>query len=331
LHHFGRFLEEKSMRKCILAAAVSVAAGFGGLGAQWAAGAAFTSPLAPAILSVDINGGNQSDARATEGWNGSFSTPAFMTDTFGVTWSPWGGPTNTFGDGLNWPQNQSSQPPTVPNSTVGGFTAPNSFTKTFGSFTATVLAGGTASNYNATFPVTSRDRGIAGNYNGNTTAATGDTDMFRDFIFGQVTGSNVQSSNYLKITVGGLTPGTQYRVAGYSYDASAANSEAWTATAPTNGTIDWNDPVSGNFIAPADEQVLTWNGTPQAPVVFTLTADGNGNVSLYTWGGNGVTSNNSASNSYFNGLQVAAVPEPATIGMISLGALGMLSRRRRLA
>jgi hypothetical protein len=67
-----------------------------------------------------------------------------------------------------------------------------------------------------------------------------------------------------------------------------------------------------------------------APAVFNLTANGNGQVSIWGFGGNGVTGNQSASNTYITGFQIANfVPEPASIGLIGFIFAGVAARRRR--
>src|SRR5580692_5808657 len=69
----------------------------------------FTSPLTNAFLSVDLNGGPIASANATtEGSNGPSGSPTISPDPFGVTWSPWGGPASTNGDGTQLPSSQSS-------------------------------------------------------------------------------------------------------------------------------------------------------------------------------------------------------------------------------
>jgi hypothetical protein len=311
----------------------------------WASTGTFTGPLTNAFLSVDMDGGKPTDTAATEGWNGSTTSGVYYADQYGVVWSPWGGPMWSGGDGGQLPQNQSG---TLPNT--------SSITKTFtfngtpstqvtnvagttplpSPITITISAAGTSSCYQSGWPLSSRDRGAAAgsapNYNNGATAALGDVDMFRDFVFGYDSGSNVQSTNYLQVQFGGLSANTQYEIALYSYDTSSGNTTNWTATAPTmeNWMGWWDGTTDGTFTAPADEQTITWttSGPTTAPAVFTLTSDNSGNITVYGFGGNGISGNENAMNSYLNGIQIAPVPEPATIALLSLGGLVLLRRKR---
>jgi hypothetical protein len=271
------------------------------------------------ILSVDINGGPIASANATtEGSNGPSASPTLSADPFGVTWSPWGGPTSTNGDGTQLPSSQSS--PNV---------AATSISKAFGGITATVSEIGLASSYgtvNGSESLNSRDRG-------SPSGAAGDSDLFRDFVFAGSSGSNVQSTNLIQLTITGLTPSSAYKVATYSYDSSGGHTTNWTATAPTTnsgGTVGYDPDPADTFVAPSDEQSITWvAGTTPAEAVFTLTSSASGSVSLWAFGGTGVTGNNNADTTYLDGFQIASVPEPASLGLIGLSSLGLLSRRRK--
>lgn len=304
----------------------------------------FNGPLTTNLLaSVDLNGGLSSDAKPTQGYNGSTTTPLFGQDQYGVTWSPWGGGNSTFGDGTVWPQSsggpQAGTTSTAASAPAGLTNNVNYFSKTFGTVTVAVSAPGTITNYAVT-PIDSRDRQSSGpsyTYSAatNNTAAL-DGDMFRDLIFAGVN-NNVQGTNYLQVQFSGLTAGQQYQVVLYSYDNAAARTTNWTATAPTNGGYS----NASGFAAPADEQTITWTAnaaTPPAGAVFTLTANSNGTASVFGFGGSGTTGDSSASSTYLNGFQIAAVPAatPEPSGMLSLlggafalGGLALKARRRR--
>jgi hypothetical protein len=264
----------------------------------------FSSPLTDATLSVDLNGGTSSNASPTEGWNGSYSSPSFGADPFGVLWTPWGGRANTYGDDTVLPAG----------------TGVTSISKTFGAITVTISAAGTPGRYSSAM-LNSRDRGNP------TPNYTNDNDLFRDFLFVSGSGGNVQGTNFLQVQFSGLTPNAQVQVALYSYDYSGGHTMNWTATAPvSDGTnIGWWS--GGNqFSAPADMQQLTWTGSGArpAPAVFTLTANSSGVATIWGFGGTGT--GQSADTTYINAFQIV-VPEPATIALLGLSLVAL--RRKK--
>jgi hypothetical protein len=296
----------------------------GGASAALASTGNFTGPLTNnVILSVDLNGGPIASANATtEGSNGPSASPVISPDPYGVTWSPWGGPTDTSGDGTQLPSSQSS--PTV---------VATSINKTFGSVTATVSESGTGSQYgtvSGSQSINSRDRGTP-------SGPAGDSDLFRDFVFGGGSGSNIQGTNFLQLTLSGLTPSTSYVVAAYSYDSSGGHTTNWTSVAPTansgdNGIIGYWDGTNANanFTAPMGEQSITWTSATPAPAIFTLTSSPSGVLSIYGFGGDGITNDQSSDTTYLDGFQIATnVPEPASLTLVGIASLSLLARRRR--
>ena len=289
---------------------------------------AFTGPLTGAgILSVDMNGGPITSAQATtEGWNGS----AVVPDSFGVTWSPWGGPGAAFNSG-----NTGGDSTQLPSSQSGPNVSANSINKTFGAITATLSINvatnsGSYAQVGGAASMNSRDRGTP-------SGPANDGDLFRDLVFAGTSGSNVQGTNYLKLQFSGLTPGGIYKVATYSFDTTGAHTTNWTATAPAQqlALTGWFDGPSNNntFAAPADEQSISWTGgtATQAPAIFTLTADAGGTLAVYGFGGNGVSGNQSSDTSYVNGFQIAAVPEASSfvLGGAVCGLVGLTYIARR--
>jgi hypothetical protein len=317
----------------------------------------FSSPLTSnVLLSVDLNGGPLASATApTNGYNENQSSGAFSVDNFGVVWTPWGGNGYSGGDSVQLPSSQSSPnvaaltiqktfsangPPAAnfgpggtygPIQPYGGGTNQGNYSAISPAITVTVSGAGTASNYgtvNGSTSLNSRDRG-------SPTAAWGqnDSDMFRDLIFAGGSGSNVQGTNYLQVTFTGLSSSTAYQVALYSYDSTGNHTTNWTATAPTNapGSLGWwNGSNDGIFTAPADGQSITWtSGTTPAPAVFTVTSDATGALSVYGWGGDGITGDQSSDTSYLDGFQIATVPEPGTLLLLGLAAPALLWAARK--
>jgi hypothetical protein len=83
---------------------------------------------------------------------------------------------------------------------------------------------------------------------------------------------------------------------------------------------------------PSDEKTLGFaSGTPNA-AIFTLTANGPGDISVWGYGGDGLVDQNSEC-SYLNGFQLAtaAVPEPASIELLAAATIGLMVRHRRIA
>ncbi|MGA2440970.1 MAG: PEP-CTERM sorting domain-containing protein [Tepidisphaeraceae bacterium] len=305
-----------------------------GVGAAANAAIATGAEFSGALLSVDINGGPLAGSLApTEGSYNAANNPTVQNtvvpDALGNTWSPWGGNTYDAGDGIQLPSSQSS--PNVFASSIA---------KTFtDGITATISEAGSAANYaqgggGATF--NSRDRGTpAADPNPSTTLGY----MFRDLLFAGGSGSNIQSTNFMQLTLTGLTPGSSYALDVWSDDPTGTHSMNWTATPPTNnpsnrgpGKIGWDPDPTDVFTAPPDEQTISWTSGSSLPLPaaqFTLTADTNGSLTVYGWGGNGVTGSQSADTSYINGFQLVAVPEPASLGLIGVASLGLMFRRRK--
>jgi hypothetical protein len=67
---------------------------------------------------------------------------------------------------------------------------------------------------------------------------------------------------------------------------------------------------------PTPEQGITW-------VLLPAVADANGDISVLD------QENPVGNKPYFNGFQIQAAPEPATLGLLGAAAAGLLARRRK--
>jgi len=303
------------------------------------------------LVSTDLNGGPLSALTPSNGWNENTSSGGFSADNFGVVWTPWGGNLYSGGDGTALPSGTGvtsinktfsvNGPPASSYSSVppgggtygniqpygGGTPLASPYPAITPPVTVTISASGTPSNYNSVF-LNSRDRsGPTGAWGIN------DNDVFQDLLFVGTSGSNVQGTNYLQVAVSGLAASTQYQIALYSYDSTGNHTTNWSAIAPTSQNSKlgyWDGTADGTFTAPSDEQSITWTaGTTPAPAVFTVTTDGTGAFSVYGFGGDGISGDQSSDTSYIDGFQIAAVPEPATLALLGLAAPAMLWAVRR--
>ena len=121
----------------------------------------------------------------------------------------------------------------------------------------------------------------------------------------------------------GLRPLGTYRIAVYSYDCTGSHTTNWSATEPEQQlqAFGYFANYTNTFAAPADEQSISWTaGTTPAPAIFTVTADGYGDLPIYGWSGDGISGDQSADTTYINGFQIASVSEPGTLVLIGLAA-----------
>ena len=117
--------------------------------------------------------------------------------------------------------------------------------------------------------------------------------LYKDFLYNAGT-----------LTLSGLAPTTDYVLTIYSYDINASSTSDWYIGA-NDGTPDHTSVVSSTF----DES--------DAKFDLSVTSDGAGEVLITVTG------------SRFNGMEVAAVPEPTTTALLGLGGLALILRRRK--
>lgn len=158
------------------------------------------------------------------------------------------------------------------------------------------------------------------NGGGGTAGSSSLPDVYRDFTHG-----DTLFDATLDLQLDGLTPDEEYRLRWYHYESR-------------NNPGDFATTVYRDDASILSNLVFTTlnSGTESDPDAagftdFYLTADANGQIFLVT----GLAPSGARSISYFNGLEVFAVitpvPEPATAGLLMIGACALMRRRRKLA
>jgi hypothetical protein len=123
------------------------------------------------------------------------------------------------------------------------------------------------------------------------------------------------------VNLTGLIPNGQYQLYMYSQNTKYDSNGATFSITQGNG-----GPSNGS----TSSAINTGNNTTFQLgvnyVIFTATANNAGDLGI-TW-----TPNNGGTEGDFNGLQITAVPEPATLGLIAVSGLGLLliSRKRSI-
>ena len=178
---------------------------------------------------------------------------------------------------------------------TGSVTGP--VTKTLGGYDVTVAVGTTLTG---TGTLTARDRAAPAADSGAFTYSA----LYRDFI-------NPTTTSAMSIGVAGLTGNTQYKIGLYAYDNS--NTKTITFTDYTTGAAGNSGQVP--FTAGA-----TFTSNDQFATFFNATTNSAGNLVFRA------TSNSGGA--LISGLVIDSVPEPASIGLMSLAALALYRRRR---
>ena len=143
------------------------------------------------------------------------------------------------------------------------------------------------------------------------------------------------TSEIITFGMAGLIPGHAYNL--YVYGSGAGNGNGGTYTVPaTNQGVGYNSTTGAYTTEPNATQIFrsvfdSSSGTNPAPelglswTVLPVVADAGGNLSF-----NVVKDNGSGSKGYINGFQLddLNVPEPASVGLLGVGSLALMLRKR---
>ncbi|MGC8541338.1 MAG: PEP-CTERM sorting domain-containing protein [Phycisphaerae bacterium] len=218
---------------------------------------------------------------------------------------------------------------------TGGNTA-TSFSGSQGAYTGDSLTAPTWNVINTSHTATS---GAASNLvasNGTVTTENVSFTMTGGYVstatttFGNGGGTNDLLQSYLlnnpgtgTVTLTGLADGGNYQL--YLYSGSGSYNNAATNFAITTGSGSAAAGSNGGVVNVANGNLAFTENTNY--VVFNATADATGTLAISYTGAPG------KAEADINGLQVIATPEPATMGLVTAGALGLLlvGRKRKTA
>lgn len=147
-----------------------------------------------------------------------------------------------------------------------------------------------------------------------------------DFL--EATGTNYENVPTIKTTISGLTPGKSYELRVIYASENETRPGRYTDWVISTGlaadaltTYFWNDGAGNNEPTGV---MLAGGAIYQMQVLLgTVVADASGEISAF------VDMNNAEGRCRWDGVTYLEVPEPATMGLLTLGGLGMLIRRKR--
>ena len=129
--------------------------------------------------------------------------------------------------------------------------------------------------------------------------------------------------NGTTLAITGLTPSTNYQLALYGAGDQAAGDQGTKFTIPQTGPSVVGT-TTETFAATGDRKLS--DGAGVAYTLLSASSDASGNMSI-----NIAFNSSHFSTAPVNGLQIAsaAVPEPASLGLLGMSAVTLIGRRRR--